>query len=107
MPNISSSISSTSILDTVSTPAISRVTIAAANTEQSFALPANTKRFMIQNVGASLMKLAFANGTSGVTYFSIYPFTHYGEEKISTSASITLYFQTAKAGDIIEIVTWT
>lgn len=106
MPNISSSLSSSSILDTVSTPTISRETIAAANTEQSYALPANTRRFLIQNTGKTVMKLAFANGDSSSTYVSIYPFTHYVEEKLSTSTNITLYFQTAKAGDIIEILTW-
>jgi hypothetical protein len=76
----------------------------AANTETSYALPANTKKLIIKARGSSVTKLTYTSGASGTTYITISPGSVYEEIGILTSG-ITLYFQTSKI-DTVEIVTW-
>ena len=87
------------------TASIANETIAVANTEQSFALPANTKRFILRNRNNNDLKFAYvANGTT-TTWLTIKKGAVFEDENFYTSQII--YFQSSGAGDIIEIVTYT
>lgn len=85
-------------------PVIVNTVIALADTEQSYALPAGTSRFMIKVNGADL-KLAYAPGTSGTTFLTVPRWCFYTETDISPT-SLTLYFQSPLVGLSIEIVSW-
>ena len=91
---------------TVTTPVIANQTITSANTEYSYALPANTKRFKIQNRNEGLIKLSYTSGQSGTNYWTIFPGQQYDGENISNTATLTLYYQSTKAAQLLEVVSW-
>lgn len=81
---------------------IYNVTITNANTEQSQALPSNTKQFLIRSRSNSNLRLAYASGETTSQWLSIPGGSCYKDENYYTSQ--TLYFQSDQAGDIVEIV---
>jgi len=91
---------------TVTTPVIVNQSIVSANTEYSYALPANTKRFKIQNRNEGLVKLSYNTGESGTKYWSIFPGQQYDGENISDTASLTIYYQSPKASQTLEVISW-
>lgn len=85
------------------------VAMTAANTEYSYTLPVHTRKFMIQLRDATIVgKLAFAEGTSGTTYVTIRANGNFFENDLYTvdHSPITLYFQSATASQVAEIVYW-
>lgn len=91
----------------VTTPTIFTTTIAIANTEQSYAVPANTKQVEVVNFGSADLKLAYAAGESGTNYRTIPCGAGIKLPSLDSSASITLYFQSAAVGGRVEIESWT
>jgi len=88
------------------TPQIFNITVPLANTEVSQALPANVKRFLIKVRGyKSKLKLSYTAGQSGTNYIEVSLGNSYGEEGINVP-SLTTYFQTDKANQIVEILAW-
>lgn len=87
-------------------PTIANTTMTVANTEYSYAVPANTKKVLIkERSGSSAVKLAYTSGQSGTTYITIPA----GSTKYLEGAwltGITLYFQCADAGKVIETEIW-
>lgn len=83
------------------TATIYNVTIAVAATEQSQALPANCKGFIIKTRGKSKLQIAYA-ATSGSNFITVQPGATYKDTNFYSS--LTLYFQSNKAGDIVEIL---
>jgi hypothetical protein len=93
---------------TISSPLINNITIAAANTEQSFVLPTGCRQFSIRARNNARLQLAFASGQSGTNYVTLYPGANHKESRIRPITSpVTLYFQASKTGEIVEILTWT
>ena len=93
------------IVDADTTVTIFNVTITSANTEQSQALPANTKEFLIRTRGSAELKLAYDSGDSGTLFVTI-P----GRATKTVSRFFkaqTLYFQSPTAGEIVEIEAYT
>jgi hypothetical protein len=92
-------------LKPATTPAIYNVTCTNAGTEYSQALPANTKKFMIgirsKNSGVVWQ---FKVASSGTAFYML------GNETMSEDnillASQTLYFQSATAGEVVQIIAW-
>ena len=78
----------------------------SANTEYSYTLPNNTKKFEIKlrNVGYPL-KLAIVKGTSGTTYVNIPNGGRHKEEDIRFPNTI-LYFQTTANSQVAEIISY-
>jgi len=85
--------------DTATT--IANVSAPTANTEVSYALPANTKSFRIRARGRSRIQLAYNSGESGTTYITIMPGNTYINNQKYTSQ--TLYFQCSKGSETVEI----
>lgn len=85
-------------------PTIYNVSSLLADTEYFQALTNNTKQFLVRVRGTSVLKLAFVVGESGINYITIPPGCTY--EAVGLSFSGTLYFQTTKAAQIIEIIEW-
>lgn len=84
---------------------IANETIVAANTEQSYALPSNTKSFILRNRSLNDLRLAFTvNGTSGTEYITIKRGAVFKD--INFYSSQTIYFQSTGSGDVIEILTY-
>jgi len=75
---------------TDTTATIYNVTMTSADTEQSQALPANTKEVVIRVRGNSTLKLAFSSGQSGTTYLTVRPGATFHNSEYFVSQ--TLYF---------------
>jgi hypothetical protein len=89
------------------TPVVYNVTMTNADTEYSQALPANTKKFLIHTRDESSFRFAFVTGkvaTPTAPWLTILAGSRYFEDMVYTSA--TLYFASAVAGKIIEVVAW-
>lgn len=87
------------------TPTILNVSVPNADTEVSQALASGTKRFTIKVRGSAQMKLAYSSGQSGLVYLTLPPGTSYEESELSLTG-VTLYFQTNKTNQTVEIVQW-
>lgn len=85
-----------------------RITIVAADTEQAVALPAGLQYYSVVNRGKTILKVSFtANGTNTAAHYTLYPNGGYTSPAIFVAAASTMYIQTAKAGDVIDIITYT
>ncbi len=106
-----SSIGSTSVVSSVSvTPSstgcqIFNVSLPLANAEYSQALPSNTKGFELRVRELENLKISFAPGDSGTTYWSVRAGTVYTNDNFFTSQ--TIYFQSPTAGVTLELVAYT
>jgi hypothetical protein len=89
----------------VATPTITNFSMPLANTEYSHTLPAGTRRFTLKNRTSGLIKLSYSMGQSGVEWYSIEPGTTYGEEDLRLG-TLSFYFQSPTASQIVEILSW-
>lgn len=78
-----------------------------ANTEYTFSLPSGIKNFSFQTREGGLIKVAKTLGQSGITYFSIYPGVTYNIESVTGNSTITIYVQSPKASQTLEVIYWT
>ena len=88
------------VFPTVSSETVENVTIAVANSEVTHALPAGTRQYKIQYRGNRPLKIAFAVGTSGTTYWELYPGQPAETQFINNTATITLYMQSPGTGTV-------
>jgi len=87
------------------TPSMFNVSLGIINTEQSQALPASTKEFIVRTRGAAELKLAFVASESGTKYITIPRRATFTVKQFFTSQ--TLYFQSPQTGDVVEILAFT
>lgn len=111
MPNVTSSFFKT---QTTFTPTsfstieiLNETTSVTANTETSIALPSNTRAFKIKlrrgNTGP--VKYTFTSGESGTIYEELSGSSAHFYSDLSSAVSWTLYVQSPKTSQILEIVT--
>jgi len=88
-------------------PIIYNVTCTLASTEYSQSLPIRTSKIQVQSRNNNDIKLCFISGQSGTTYFTVKGgMTYFDAEIMSKDGDMTLYFQSATAGEICEILAW-
>lgn len=85
---------------------INHVTHLTPGQENSFTLPANTKRFTMKVRTADTVNVAFTAAGSGTLFFTISDTKPYGDDGLNL-ASQTVYVQSAVASRIIEVVAYT
>lgn len=90
----------------LTSPLIVNQLVASANTEYSYSFPANTKKFTLRMRGSGRLQLSFTVGQSGTNFITIYPGNTYEEIGLKLTG-ITAYFQSNKAGETVEILSWT
>lgn len=88
--------------DTATT--IFNVNIISAGVEQSQALPANTKKFLIRSRNKGQLRLAYTSGGTNASYLTIPKGSSYEDEEYYVAQ--TIYFQSTQPGDVIEIVAY-
>ena len=87
------------------TPKIYNLSAPTASTEVSQALSTDTKQLIIRVRGNAKLQIAFNVGESGTNYLTIPAGASLTLTELKTSA--TLYLQTDKNSQIIEILEWT
>jgi hypothetical protein len=103
MTSIASSLVGTVSTETIETPVVANHTLALANTEYSVALPAGSKTFALQNRNDGLIKL---KTTSGGAHMTLFPGQPYYISNIKGTASVTIYVESPKAAQVLEILAW-
>jgi hypothetical protein len=88
----------------LTTPNIANVAANAKNTEYSYTFPVSTKKYRIAARGSAKLKLAFNSGESATNFVTIHPGNSYEESGLN--ASVTVYFQSSKDSEVIEILSW-
>lgn len=88
------------------TPLVTNIVATLANTEYSFLLPNNTKQFLIKSRGIGKLQFSFVSGTTGSNYITIFPGASYKEKELLLTPTF-IYFQNSKAGETVEILSWT
>lgn len=90
------------------TPGVLNLAMPTASTEYSIALPAGTTRYEAHlRSGSAALQLSYTVGTSGTTYTTVPAGCGISEGPIASTASITLYIQSPKANQTLEIICWT
>ena len=91
------------------TPALSQtvynVAAAVAGTEYSQVLSNNVKKFAIKCRGNAQIQLAFVSGQTGSNFITIPSGAVLSEDSLLLTGK-TLYFQTNKPTQIVEILEW-
>lgn len=93
------------VYDSVTTINIYNLGMPVAGTEYSQILPGNNKGFEVKARGNSKLQLAYAAGQSGTNYITIPPGASL--ENRNYHVSRTLYLQSSKAGETVEITVYT
>lgn len=89
----------------VSQPAILNPVLAAANTQYPIVLPSNTRRFSVKTTPGSLARLTLRYVPNGPTV-SVAAGAVYQEEGIMRTSSLTIYIESNKPNQSLELVYW-
>jgi len=90
-----------------SVPVIANVSAAVAGTEYSYTFPAGTREFRLRPRGQhSRIQYAYAMGASGATFMGVAPGVTLVQKDLLLLVPLTIYFQTNKDNQIIEIEHW-
>ena len=103
MTSIASSLVGTVSTETIQTPLVSNTILVLANTEYTFVLPAGSKSYALQNRGDGLVKYRTA---SGGDHWTLFPGQPYYISNIKGSATVTIYLESPKASQTIEVLSW-
>jgi hypothetical protein len=101
--NADGSINVVASTGSLTSPTIYNSNITLANTEYSLTFPANTKQIMIKSRKGTI-QFSFISGQSGTNYITIPLGASYKEENLG--ASLTIYFRSSKANDVLESISW-
>lgn len=95
-------------LDTsVELPSILNVTLTIADTDYPVVIPASIKRYSLKvRNGSSRLKLAFTPINSN-PYLTIERGTTYTEDFIKRTTALTIYLQSNKDNQVLELIYWT
>lgn len=89
------------------TPVIQNLVMTTAGTEYSFEIPAGAVAAEFFSRECGLIKFAFVATESGTNYRTVYPGAEYTIDLLDAgNAIITVYVQSTKDNDVLEIVTW-
>ena len=91
---------------TAATPTIENQSIALAATEYNYVLPANTKRFKIQNRLGGPIQISFIVTQSATKFWTVFPGQQFDGENIKNPGGLTIYYQSPNAGQMLEIISW-
>lgn len=102
-PSGSAGTVTTIVIAGATVPGIANVSMPSAATEYSFSLPTDTKRFMIKLRGSASFQLAYE--TAAAEWLTVPAGNWYSEGDVALTG-VTLYFQSAAASQVAEIVYW-
>lgn len=87
------------------TPKITNFTVAVSGVEESHVLDDETKSFLVRSRNKSTIQLAFVATESSTKFITIAPNAVYQEDTLVLTGK-TLYFQTDKSSEVVEILEW-
>ena len=95
------------VVSSVATPEVVNISVpGTANTEFSYDIPEATKKFTIRTRSRSQLQITYTSGGSGTEYFTIRPGFIYEEKNLSLDSDLTIFMQSNKIGDTVELLLW-
>lgn len=94
------------VIGGIETPTIQRIPILAANTEYSFNLSSVTKKVKFKADGKGKIKYTFTSGQSGINYYTVMKGAEELIDGLALTGSLTVYFQSDTAGEVLEVISW-
>lgn len=88
-------------------PVTVQVAMPVAGTEYSYTLPVDTKQYLLKMQGEGQLQLAEVATQSGTIYLTVPRLCFLSESDLSLSVARTLYFQSDRATQVLEIRYWT
>ena len=88
-------------------PFILNIPILLASTEYSATLPQDTKEFLLRMRDSSKFKLAYVSGDTAINYITINCGVVYSKGDLSLVAPLTMYFNSSRPSEVVEIIYWT
>lgn len=87
-------------------PVVQNVVMTTAGTEYSCTVVTSTTRFELRSRQLGVLKLSYVSGASGTTFKTIPAGCAYVEANLLLGSPTTIYIQSSKNGDTLEIVSW-
>lgn len=89
----------------ISSASNSTLTFSAANTEESFTIPAGTKACVVKVRGMTQVKYSFQSGESGTNYVTLRARSpHWVTSMAIGSSGLEVFVQSPRSGEVLEIV---
>mgnify|MGYP001563702434 CR=1 FL=1 len=89
----------------LTTPNIANVTTILADTEYFYTFPANTRKFFLKCRGNAKLQISYILGQTGINYITTFPGNKHEEIDLKVTG-FSIYFQSNKAGEVVEIRSW-
>jgi len=90
----------------VDTPLIQRIPIVASNTEYSFSISSATKKVQFRAVAKGKVKYSFISGQSGTNFITVAKGKTEIINELALTGSLTVYFQSDTASEVLEVLSW-
>ena len=87
-------------------PTILTVSAPSANTEYNFVVPAGTKEYRFRSRNGTKIQYSFTSGTTNATFLTLKPGNIEVEKNLQLSSNMTVYFETPKSNQEVEILFW-
>lgn len=88
-------------------PTVTNTAIPLAGTEVAIPIPTEAKSIEIRARGPARLQIAYVATESGTNYFTLHAGCSYREENLSLNPGTTLYIQSSRAGETVELLYWT
>ena len=88
-------------------PFVLNVPLLLANTEYPISLPKACKRFVLRMRNSSKFFLAFQVGETLTNFITAWPGSIYSEGDLSLAAPLSIYINSTKASETMEVIYWT
>lgn len=91
---------------TVSAGQVANIPAPVAGTEYSFTLGIGVRCYEIKARGQAKVQFCFTAGQSGIDFSTLSPGAVYEKQGLVLTAPFTIYFQTNKSNEVLEVVTY-
>jgi len=89
---------------TTTTHEVDNLAMAVSGTEYDYTFPANTKKIQLKSREKGVIKFSYTSGQSGINYMTILPGERYELTELNTTSTLTVYLQSTKDSDTLEIL---
>lgn len=90
----------------VSSPSIINLSMPISGNEYSQLLPLNVKKFLLRSRLSGRLQVAYVSGESLTNFLTVSPGAVYSEEGLEATSPLTLYVNSSKPLDTLELIYW-
>lgn len=91
---------------TVSAGQIANISAPVAGTEYSFTLAAGVGSFEMNARGNAKVQWSFITGQTNTVFKTLFPGSNYEKSGLNLTTPMTIYFETNKTGEVLEVITY-